>query len=105
MQFQELANFIWSVADLLRGDYKQADYGKIILMESDTLAEQAKNNTEEQFALGDFKNIMTDIIIEGQDAHNNIAEQLLKDDRIFAAMRGMLAKMVFQAFAQNRQGL
>lgn len=29
--FSELANFIWSVADLLRGDYKQADYGKIIL--------------------------------------------------------------------------
>ena len=29
--FRELANFIWSVADLLRGDYKQADYGKIIL--------------------------------------------------------------------------
>ena len=26
--FSELANFIWSVADLLRGDYKQADYGK-----------------------------------------------------------------------------
>lgn len=31
MNFSELANFIWSVADLLRGDYKQADYGKIIL--------------------------------------------------------------------------
>ena len=28
---KELANFIWSVADLLRGDYKQADYGKVIL--------------------------------------------------------------------------
>ena len=27
----ELAGFIWSVADLLRGDYKQADYGKVIL--------------------------------------------------------------------------
>ena len=26
-----LADFIWSVADLLRGDYKQADYGKVIL--------------------------------------------------------------------------
>jgi len=26
-----LSNLIWSVADLLRGDYKQADYGKIIL--------------------------------------------------------------------------
>ena len=28
---KDLANFIWSVADLLRGDYKQADYGKVIL--------------------------------------------------------------------------
>jgi type I restriction enzyme M protein len=31
MNFSELANFIWQVADLLRGDYKRADYGKIIL--------------------------------------------------------------------------
>ena len=31
MNFSELANFIWGVADLLRGDYKRADYGKIIL--------------------------------------------------------------------------
>ncbi|QRF22552.1 SAM-dependent DNA methyltransferase [Alicyclobacillus sp. TC] len=29
--FREMANFIWSVADLLRGDYKQSDYGKVIL--------------------------------------------------------------------------
>ena len=28
---KESANFIWSVADLLRGDYKQSDYGKVIL--------------------------------------------------------------------------
>jgi len=29
--FGEITGFIWSVADLLRGDYKQADYGKVIL--------------------------------------------------------------------------
>jgi len=29
--FKEKANFIWSIADLLRGHYKQADYGKVIL--------------------------------------------------------------------------
>lgn len=28
---QNLASFIWSVADLLRGDYKPADYGTVIL--------------------------------------------------------------------------
>ncbi|WDL99199.1 type I restriction-modification system subunit M [Alicyclobacillus sp. ALC3] len=31
MSQQNLSSFIWSVADLLRGDYKQADYGKVIL--------------------------------------------------------------------------
>src|ERR1700712_2446648 len=31
MNEQSLSAFIWSVADLLRGDYKQSDYGKVIL--------------------------------------------------------------------------
>ncbi|MEN9353527.1 MAG: hypothetical protein RL318_852 [Fibrobacterota bacterium] len=31
MNQQELSSFLWSVADLLRGDYKQSDYGKVIL--------------------------------------------------------------------------
>ncbi len=28
---QNLSSFIWSVADLLRGDYKQSEYGRVIL--------------------------------------------------------------------------
>lgn len=31
MNQQNLSAFIWSVADLLRGDYRQSDYGKVIL--------------------------------------------------------------------------
>ncbi|WP_417385363.1 type I restriction-modification system subunit M [Gimesia sp.] len=31
MNQQQLSSFIWSVADLLRGDYKQSEYGKVIL--------------------------------------------------------------------------
>mgnify|MGYP002149111353 CR=1 FL=1 len=26
-----LSSFIWSIAELLRGDYKQSEYGKVIL--------------------------------------------------------------------------
>jgi type I restriction enzyme M protein len=51
-----LSSFIWSVADLLRGDYKQSEYGKVILpftvlrrldcvleaTKADVLAEKAK---------------------------------------------------------------
>jgi type I restriction enzyme M protein len=31
MNQQGLSSFIWSVADLLRGDYKQSEYGRVIL--------------------------------------------------------------------------
>lgn len=31
MNHQALSSFIWSAADLLRGDYKQSEYGKGIL--------------------------------------------------------------------------
>jgi type I restriction enzyme M protein len=31
INFKDKANLIWEVADLLRGDYKQSDYGKVIL--------------------------------------------------------------------------
>ena len=31
MAEQNLSSFIWSVADLLRGDYKQSEYGRVIL--------------------------------------------------------------------------
>ena len=30
-QINNHAAFIWSVADLLRGDYKQSEYGKVIM--------------------------------------------------------------------------
>jgi type I restriction enzyme M protein len=29
--FSQVAAFIWSVADLLRGDFKQSQYGRVIL--------------------------------------------------------------------------
>jgi len=31
MNFKQTANFIWDIANLLRGDYKQSDYGKVVL--------------------------------------------------------------------------
>lgn len=31
INFREKANFIWAIADLLRGNYKQSEYGKVIL--------------------------------------------------------------------------
>ena len=30
-RIQNHANLIWAIAELLRGDYKQSEYGKVIL--------------------------------------------------------------------------
>jgi len=52
--FQEKANFIWSVADLLRGDYKRAEYGKVVLpftvlRRLDCLLEDTKSLVVDQY--------------------------------------------------------
>lgn len=52
--FQDKANFIWSIADLLRGDYKQAEYGKVILpftilRRLDCLLAESKPNVLKQY--------------------------------------------------------
>ena len=98
-----LAEIVGKMNDLFAGNLTEADFvGYATTMQSKlmahpTLQEQAASNSEQQFAMGDFKDIFTDVIIEGQEAHNSIAEQLLKDGRIFEAMQGMMAAMVYKA--------
>ncbi len=100
---KRLSEIVDRMNDLFSGDLSEADLVGYVttlkgkLLENETLAEQARNNTARQFELGDFKDILTDIIIESQEGHNKIADQFLKDERIFTAMQAMLAKMVYTA--------
>ncbi len=62
MNQQALSSLIWSVADLLRGDFKQADYGKIILpftvlRRLDCVLEPTKQAVLDEFAARDGKGI------------------------------------------------
>jgi len=119
--FSELANFLWSAADHLRGDYRQSDYGKVILSPTllrrlECVLENTKAEVLDEFekrkdtgvSLDVFlkrksKQAFAEIVIEAQDAHNLIAEQLLKDERIMETMQGMLAKMVRRQFQAGIQ--
>jgi type I restriction enzyme M protein len=75
MNTREHAAFIWSVADLLRGDYKQADYGKVILplvvlRRMDCVLEKTKEKVLEAYK-SDKKT--ADIVLDrkaGQKFHN-----------------------------------
>lgn len=101
-----LREIVAKMNDLFSGHITESDFiGSVTawaghLQKNEKLAAQARNNSVEQFEMGDFKDTFTDIIIEAQDAHNQIAEQLLKDERIFGVMQKMVAKMVWQKFQQ-----
>lgn len=52
---QNLSSLIWSIAELLRGDYKQADYGKVVLpftllRRLDCVLEKTKPDVLKEFA-------------------------------------------------------
>ena len=108
---KELREIVGKMNDLFAGDITDADFlGAVTtwqgrLMTSEKLADQAKNNSQEQFAMGDFKDAFMDVVIEAQDSHNNIADQLLKDERILGMMQKMVADMVWKGFQQGQHGM
>ncbi|CAN7154736.1 type I restriction-modification system subunit M [Devosia sp. LjRoot3] len=62
MNQQALSSLIWSVADLLRGDFRQSDYGKVILpftvlRRLDCVLEPTKQAVLDEFAARDGKGI------------------------------------------------
>lgn len=88
INFQEKANFIWSVADLLRGDYKQSEYGKVILpftvlRRLDCVLEPTKQRVLEKIPTITAQNIAPIINrITGQSFYNTSRYDFkkLKDD-------------------------
>jgi type I restriction enzyme M protein len=68
MNFSNIASFIWSVADLLRGDYKQSDYGKVILpftllRRIDCVLEETKPAVLAEYEARKSSNIPLDIFL------------------------------------------
>lgn len=105
---KQLAEIVGVMNDLFSGDITEADMVGYVttltgkLLENEELAAQAENNSETQFGLGSFKDALTDAVIDSQDSHNKIADQLLKDERAFSAMMGMLAKQVYREFQRRK---
>ncbi|WP_328928094.1 type I restriction-modification system subunit M [Streptomyces sp. NBC_00190] len=71
----ELANHAWSVADLLRGDYKQSDYGKVILpftvlRRLECVLEPTRGKVEETVARFKDQEIDTDHFLRRASGHS-----------------------------------
>ncbi len=69
------AAFIWSVADLLRGDYKQSDYGKVILpftllRRLECVLEPTRDAVLKEYASRKDMGIPLDVFLTKKSGHN-----------------------------------
>lgn len=96
---KELANFIWSIADLLRGDYKQSDYGKVILpltvlRRLDCVLQESKANVLVKFEQVKTMNIQNlDPILNKVAGYNFHNRSLFDFDKLIADPNNLAANL------------
>jgi len=62
------------------------------LLESETLVQQAANNTKEQFSNSpDLSNAIVNAIMDALDAHSTMSRQALDSERVRAGAEGCVA--------------
>jgi type I restriction enzyme, R subunit len=93
-----LAEIITKVNDLFEGELTEDDrlvyVNNVIkgkLLESVTLAQQAANNTKEQFANSpDLSGELLNAIMDALAAHNTMSKQALESQRVRSGLRDIL---------------
>jgi type I restriction enzyme R subunit len=93
-----LNEIIQKVNELFEGEL--TDHDKLVyvnnvikgkLLDSETLKQQAANNTKEQFANSpDLKNEIMNAIIGAQDAHNAMSKQALDSETVRTGLKDVL---------------
>ena len=92
--FSEITSFLWGVADLLRGDYKQADYGKVILpltvlRRIDAVLEPTKAKVEE-------------LMIDRMEQNQEIVTRYFNDGAFGATLFKALVRRVYDEIRSGR---
>ena len=95
---ETLAEIITKVNDLFEGDLTEDDrlvyVNNVIkgkLLESVILAQQAANNTKEQFANSpDLSSELLNAIMDALAAHNTMSKQALESERVRSGLREIL---------------
>jgi len=98
-----LSAVIKKMNELFSGNLSDADFrgyathliGK--MAEDATLVQQAKaNETVSQFAQGDYKKALTTAVVSALDSHTAMADQALKDERVFTGLADLLLDEVYR---------
>lgn len=104
-----LAEIVAKMNDLFEGDLTDNDLLALanhvggLMMDNETLSQQAAANTKEQFgASPDYKNVMLDSVADGLDKYQEMAKQVLNSPRVQDGLSEILLDLVFAGFAKRR---
>lgn len=107
-QFAFMSEIVSQMNTLFEGELTDADllnyacHVRDKMLENETLEKQAKSNTKDQFALGDFRNVMMNNVMEGLDNYTSMATQVLNEERIREGFATILLEMVYKGFKEKK---
>jgi len=97
-----LAHIVEKMNDLFAGNLTDDDklnYARTIkdkVMENERVVQQIKTNSKKQAMLGDFPTAMTDAIIGSMGAHNDMATQVLTENKVKDGFARLLLDMIYR---------
>jgi len=103
-----LSKIVEAMNSLFKGDFTDDDvynYAKTIsdkVKEDTVVIEQITNNTKEQAMLGGFADKLNDAVIESLDAHQNMATQVLSEERIRKGLANIVYDFIIKGMNPNR---
>jgi len=105
---KELLSYVVGEMNVLfEGDFSSDDMLNYARTQKDKIAEDIKvreqvaNNTQEQVMMGGFKEKLNDAVIGSMDTHENLAMQILGNDKIAEGFAKVVYQMLKNGMSQN----
>ena len=73
-------------------------------MENTKVIEQVNNNTKEQAMMGGFADAINDAVIDSLDTHQNLATQVLSEDRVKQELANIVYDLIVKGFKAENAG-
>ena len=102
-----LSEIIAKMNELFDGDFTNDDvlnYAKTIsakMTANDKVIQQVTNNSKEQAMIGGFEVALNDAVIESLDAHQNMATQVLSEERVRKGLSDIVYGLIIKGIQAN----
>lgn len=101
-----LSYIVQEMNEIFEGDFTANDMVNLAhsiknkMSESQKIMEQVANNSQEQAMMGGFAELMTESVIEHMETHQDLATQLLSNEKVAASFANIIYQMLKRGFSR-----